>query len=97
LKAVASNPEHPPTLLFTGATASVRGSALFSPFATGKFATRALSQSLAREYGPQGVHVGHIVVDGVIDIPRTKEYFKEAGPDGKLDPNAVSFPLTRNI
>jgi NAD(P)-dependent dehydrogenase (short-subunit alcohol dehydrogenase family) len=69
----------------------VRGSALFSPFATGKFGTRALSQSLAREFGPQGVHVGHIVVDGVIDLARTKEWLKDAGPDAKLDPNAVSF------
>ena len=53
-----------------------------------KFALRALAQSLAREYGPKGVHVAHAVIDGVIDIPRTKEW--DLGPEGKIDPNAVS-------
>lgn len=72
----------------TGATASVRGSATFATFATGKFALRALSQSLAREFGPQGVHVAHVIVDGVIDIPRTKEW-KFPHPDAKLSPEAV--------
>ncbi|KKA17784.1 7-alpha-hydroxysteroid dehydrogenase [Rasamsonia emersonii CBS 393.64] len=81
--------EHPPTLIFTGATASVRGSATFATFATGKFALRALSQSLAREFGPQGVHVAHVIVDGVIDIPRTKEW-KFPHPDAKLSPEAIA-------
>lgn len=52
------------TLIFTGATASLKGSAQFAAFAPAKFATRALSQSLAREFGPQGVHVAHVIVDG---------------------------------
>lgn len=52
------------TIIFTGATASLRGAARFGVFATGKFGLKALGQSLAREFGPQGVHVGHVVVDG---------------------------------
>lgn len=72
----------------TGATASLRGSANLASFATSKFGLRALSQSLAREFGPQGVHVSHIIVDGVIDIPRTKEW-KIDVEDGKLSPEAV--------
>jgi NAD(P)-dependent dehydrogenase (short-subunit alcohol dehydrogenase family) len=55
------------TILFTGATASVRGGAGYSAFAGAKHALRALAQSLARELGPKGVHVAHIVVDGAID------------------------------
>jgi NAD(P)-dependent dehydrogenase (short-subunit alcohol dehydrogenase family) len=81
---------HPPTLIFTGATASVKGSANFAAFATGKFALRALAQSLAREFGPQGVHVSHAIIDGVIDIPRTKAWVFEH-EDAKLSPDAVSL------
>ncbi len=55
------------TILFTGATASVRGGAGFSAFAGAKHALRALSQSMARELGPEGVHVAHVIVDGAID------------------------------
>jgi NAD(P)-dependent dehydrogenase (short-subunit alcohol dehydrogenase family) len=55
------------TILFTGATASVRGGAGFSGFAGAKHALRALAQSMARELGPQGIHVAHVVVDGAID------------------------------
>lgn len=67
----------------------MRGGANFSSFATGKFAMRALTQSLAREFGPQGVHVAHAIIDGIIDIPRTKEW-KVDKPDGKISPEAVS-------
>ena len=63
---------------------------MMSSFSTGKYALRALAQSLGKEFGPQGVHVGHAVIDGVIDIPRTKEYMKDAGPDAKIAPDAVS-------
>lgn len=55
------------TILFTGATASLRGGAGYSAFAGAKHGLRALAQSLAREMGPQGVHVAHVVVDGMID------------------------------
>lgn len=80
--------EYPPTLIFTGATASLKGSANFAAFASGKFALRALAQSLAREFGPQGVHVSHTIIDGIIDIPRTKTLANEH-VDGKLNPDAV--------
>ena len=88
LLAARDSSPHPPSLIFTGATASVKGSARFAAFATMKFALRAMAQSLAREFGPQGVHVAHAVIDGVIDIPRTKEW--DLGEGGKIDPNAVS-------
>jgi hypothetical protein len=58
------------TILFTGATASLRGSAKFGGFAAPKFAFRALAQSIAREFGPQAVHVAHIIIDGQINTPR---------------------------
>ena len=89
LLAAKDNSPHPPSLIFTGATASVKGSANFAAFATMKFALRAMAQSLAREFGPKGVHVAHAVIDGVIDIPRTKEW--DLGEGGKIDPNAVSI------
>ncbi|KAL8670707.1 MAG: hypothetical protein Q9168_004777 [Polycauliona sp. 1 TL-2023] len=81
---------HPPTLIFTGATAAMKGSAQFAAFSPGKFAKRSLAQSLAREFGPQGVHVAHVNIDGVIDIERTKQWMKDAGPDAKIKPEAVS-------
>lgn len=51
---------------------------------------RALTQSLGKEFGPQGVHVSHVVVDGVIDIPRTKEWMKDAGPDAKISSDGIA-------
>jgi len=93
LESVESSP-HPPSLIITGATASLRGSATMSSFASGKFALRATGQSLAREFGPKGVHVAHAIIDGVIDIPRTKEWPINGGvPDGKISPDAVSLYL----
>ena len=61
----------------TGATASVRGSAGFAAFAGAKHALRALAQSMARELGPQGVHVAHVVIDGAIDTRFIAENFPE--------------------
>jgi len=82
------------TILFTGATASVRGGAGFSAFAGAKHALRALAQSMARELGPKGIHVGHIIVDGAIDTPWIRETFPalvESRPkDGLLDPDAIA-------
>lgn len=92
LETEKSSPQYPPTLIFTSATAAMRGGALFSSFSTGKFAMRSLSQSLAREFGPKGVHVVHAIIDGVIDIPRTKEWKFDA-PDAKISPESVSFVL----
>lgn len=84
---------HPPTLIFTGATASLKGSAMFSSFAVGKFATRAMAQSLAREFGPQGVHVSHAIIDGVIDLPTSANYLADAGPEAKIAPDTVSVSI----
>jgi len=58
--------------LLTGATGSLRSGARFACLAVGKFGLRALAQSLAREFGPQGIHVAHIIVDGQIDTPRLR-------------------------
>jgi NAD(P)-dependent dehydrogenase (short-subunit alcohol dehydrogenase family) len=90
LASVKHKPEHPPTLIFTGATASVKANALVSAFNTGKFALRALSSSLAKEFGPQGVHVGHAIIDGPIDTPRAKEYIKDPAPDSLISPEGAS-------
>ena len=57
------------TIIFTGATASVRGAGNFSAFAVTKMGLRALAQSMARELGPEGIHVAHVVIDGVVDTP----------------------------
>ena len=82
------------SLLFTGASASMRGRPNFSHFASSKAGLRNLAQALAREYGPQGVHVAHIVIDGVVngDIVqgRFKEYLESMGEDGALDPDAIA-------
>lgn len=86
--------EHPPSLLITGATASIRGSYLFATMGASMFARRALGQSLAREFGPKGVHVAHAIIDGVIDIPRTTNYSVNNGAeDGKIRADAVSALL----
>lgn len=90
LLAASTHLAHPPTLIFTGATGSIKASPNSATFASGKFATRALSQSLAKEYGPQGVHVSHAIIDGVIDIPRTKGYLSDT-PEAKISADAVSF------
>lgn len=63
------------TLIFVGATASLRGGNGFAALAASKFALRALAQSLAREFGPRGIHVAHLVIDGPIDTPQTDQRF----------------------
>jgi NAD(P)-dependent dehydrogenase (short-subunit alcohol dehydrogenase family) len=78
------------TILLTGATASLRGSARFSCLAVGKFGLRALAQSLAREYQPQGIHVAHIVVDGQIDTPRARGMSPNRDPSTYLAPDAIA-------
>jgi NAD(P)-dependent dehydrogenase (short-subunit alcohol dehydrogenase family) len=76
------------TILFTGASASVKGYAQSAPFAMGKFALRALAQSMARELGPQGIHVAHVVVDGGIRSARRPEGADR--PDATLNPDAMA-------
>ncbi|KFY55379.1 hypothetical protein V497_07022 [Pseudogymnoascus sp. VKM F-4516 (FW-969)] len=84
---------NPPSLLVTGATASLKGSVGCAQFASGKFALRATTQSLAREFGPKGVHVAHAVIDGVIDTPRLKQLgwkVNEGKEDGAISPDAIA-------
>ncbi len=82
------------TILFTGATASLRGSANFAAFAGAKHALRALAQSMARELGPEGIHVAHVVIDGAIDTPFIAENFPERyakkNEQGILSPDAIA-------
>src|SRR5579863_8404155 len=78
------------TILFTGASASVKGYPRSSSFAMGKFALRGLAQSMARELQPQNIHVGHIVIDGGIAKASGDPRANERGPDGLLDPDAIA-------
>jgi NAD(P)-dependent dehydrogenase (short-subunit alcohol dehydrogenase family) len=82
------------TIIFTGATASLRGAAGFAAFAGAKHGLRALAQSMARELGPQGIHVAHVVIDGAIDTAFIQELFPERyalkDQDGILDPEAIA-------
>jgi NAD(P)-dependent dehydrogenase (short-subunit alcohol dehydrogenase family) len=82
------------TIIFTGATASLRGRANFSAFAGAKFALRALAQSMARELGPHGIHVAHPIIDGAIDTAFIRETFPELyqrkEQDGILNPEHIA-------
>ena len=82
------------TILFTGATASLRGRDGFAAFAGAKHALRALAQSMARELGPKGIHVAHPVIDGAIDTPWIRENFPERyalkEKDGILNPDSIA-------
>ncbi|MGI9048686.1 MAG: SDR family NAD(P)-dependent oxidoreductase [Rubrobacteraceae bacterium] len=78
------------TVLLTGATASMRGSARFSALAVGKFGLRALAQSMARELGAQGIHVAHVIIDGQISIPRVREMSPEREESTMLSPDAIA-------
>ena len=75
-------------ILFTGASASIKGYAQSAPFAMGKFALRGLAQSMARELSPQGIHIGHVVIDGGIRSDRRPN--PPDKPDGMLDPDAIA-------
>lgn len=82
------------TLLFTGATAGLRGAANFAAFAGAKHGLRALAQSMARELGPMNIHVAHVVVDGAIDTDFIRTQFPERyalkDEDGILDPEHIA-------
>lgn len=79
------------TILFTGATAALRGSANFANFAVGKFGLRALAQSMARELGPKGVHVAHVIIDGQIAAEhRPGRSPKDRDPDTFLHDDAIA-------
>jgi len=82
------------SIFFTGATASMRGGSGFSAFSSAKFALRAVAQSMARELGPQGIHVAHFVIDGAIDTAFIKETFPDTyalkEKDGILQPDSIA-------
>ncbi len=82
------------SILFTGATASVRGRPPFAAFASSKAALRIVAQSMGREFGPQGIHVAHVVIDGAIDGDKINlnlpEYAKSKGEDGMLSVDAIA-------
>jgi NAD(P)-dependent dehydrogenase (short-subunit alcohol dehydrogenase family) len=78
------------TILFTGATASLRGGANFANLAVGKFGLRAVAQSMARELGPKGIHVAHVIIDGQIRSERYAHLEAQRPPDGLLDPAAIA-------
>jgi len=79
------------TIMFTGASAGVKGYPLSAPFAMGKFALRGLAQSMARELHPQGVHVAHFVIDGGVRNPqRNRVEASDAMPDSFLSPDAIA-------
>ena len=78
------------TILFTGATASLRGGAGFANLAVGKFGLRALSQSMARELGPENIHVAHVIIDGQIMSERHAGLVGTRPEDGLLEPDAIA-------
>ena len=82
------------TLFFTGATGSLRAKPPFTAFAAAKAGVRALAQGMAREFGPQGIHVVHTIIDGVIDGERARGQFAQfvaaKGEDGLLQPDAIA-------
>jgi len=82
------------TIIFTGATASTKASANFAAFAAGKHGLRAVAQSMAKELGPKGIHVAHVIVDGVINVQRSREMIPDRteakGPDGLIDAKSIA-------
>jgi NAD(P)-dependent dehydrogenase (short-subunit alcohol dehydrogenase family) len=78
------------TILLTGASAALRGKARFSALAVGKFGLRALAQSIAREFGPQGIHVSHVIIDGQINTPSIREMMPDREEHTMLSPDAIA-------
>ena len=90
-------PRNRGSIFFTGATASLRGSSGFAAFASAKFALRALAQSLARELGPENIHVAHLIIDAGVNTAFVRERYQDRGidpdelPDDTLmDPKSVA-------
>ena len=82
------------TIIFTGATGSLRGGAQFVAFAAAKAGLRSVAQSMARSFGPQGIHVAHVVNDGMIDMPENwelmRDYMKSLPPEGIMKPDSIA-------
>lgn len=90
-------PREKGSIFFTGATASMKGSAGFAAFASGKFALRGLAQSMARELGPKNIHVAHLVIDAGVDTEFVRDRVRQSGrdpndlpPDTLMDPNSIA-------
>lgn len=77
------------TIIFTGASASTKAAARFAAFGAGKFALRGMAQSMARELAPQGIHVAHVIIDGMIWTPKNRER-PGVTPDNTLHPDAIA-------
>jgi NAD(P)-dependent dehydrogenase (short-subunit alcohol dehydrogenase family) len=81
-------------MIFTGASASMRGRPRFAAFSSAKMGLRAIAQSMAREFGPAGIHVAHVVIDGGISgeklLSRMPQRAEQVGPDGLLDIEAIA-------
>jgi NAD(P)-dependent dehydrogenase (short-subunit alcohol dehydrogenase family) len=77
-------------IVVIGATASVKGGAAFAAFASAKAGQRSLAQSLARKLGPEKIHVSYVIVDGVIDIPRTRKMLPDRPDDFFLKPDEIA-------
>lgn len=82
------------TLIFSGATASIRGGRNFSAFSSSKFALRGLAQSLAREFQPAGIHVAHVLLDGLIDTPASRE-MHEVDPEKMMNTQHIAAEYLR--
>jgi NAD(P)-dependent dehydrogenase (short-subunit alcohol dehydrogenase family) len=78
------------TIIFTGATSAVRGRDGAVGFSAAKFAVRGMAESMARELGPKGIHVAHVVIDGGIATPAVREAYPDADPEELLDPDAIA-------
>jgi len=78
------------SIIVIGATASVKAGANFAPFASAKFAQRALAQSMAKHLGPEKIHVAYVVIDGVIDLERTREFLPDKPDEFFLDPSQIA-------
>jgi NAD(P)-dependent dehydrogenase (short-subunit alcohol dehydrogenase family) len=81
------------TILVTGNTSAIRGKANFAGFAPTKAAQRILSESIARDLGPRGIHVAYVLIDAVIDVPRMRERLPEAPDEFFIKPSAIADEL----
>jgi NAD(P)-dependent dehydrogenase (short-subunit alcohol dehydrogenase family) len=89
---------HRGSIIYTGASASLRGKPMFAGFSAAKAGLRAMAQSMAREFGPQGIHVAHVLIDGVVDGAIVQQFgsgigrflLKRKGRDGSLQPDEVA-------
>jgi NAD(P)-dependent dehydrogenase (short-subunit alcohol dehydrogenase family) len=81
------------TILVTGNTSAIRGKANFAGFAPTKAAQRILSESIARDLGPRGIHVAYVLIDAVIDVPRMRERLREAPDEFFIEPSAIAEEL----